>query len=67
MRTNKPLTQRMQQIVDGIAAGKDFKAIGVEHGLSPSTVSQYAWRLLQRYDLGRSKDIPGELEFRSWS
>lgn len=70
MRTpleKKPLTKRMEQIVGRLARGMSMEEIGNEIGISRSAVSQYSWRLLQRYGCKWSSDLPGEVEFRSWS
>lgn len=64
---SRPLTERMDQVVAGIARGKPSKLIGAEIGISATTVQQYAWRLKQRYGLSSSRHLPGEIEYRSWA
>lgn len=61
------MTKLQEQIVFGIAKGLPFKCIADELEVSPSTVGYIAWRLQDKFQVKKSKHLPGEVEYLSWS
>lgn len=59
------MTKRETQVASGIALGHPYRVIAERLGVSLGTVATIAWRMQAKLNV-RRKDIPGEMEFRSW-
>lgn len=51
------LTQREQEVVDGVTQGLSFKQIGKKLSLSPSTVSNHLYRIYQKLNINNRSQL----------
>ena len=51
------LTQREQEVVEGVTQGLSFKQIGKKLSLSPSTVSNHLYRIYQKLDINNRSQL----------